>query len=175
MSYKSIGLLSIVLLLSACSAVGPHTPVLAVNSAEIPTFLVNGDVSVDNAQTDTTAVDLDFRGVIINLNESTQVLVDALSNELRSHAATTTATDGKTLSVSVTHIEMRRGFNVYSAKVKISVVLGSGESVAIETSRKSLASGYNLSSNPTKPLDVAMSDAVKEILTNPVVLSYLGN
>jgi hypothetical protein len=40
--------------------------------------------------------------------------------------------------------------------------------------RASLSSGYNLSSNPTKPPDVAMSDAVSQILTHPLVRRYLA-
>jgi len=163
-----------VLMLAACSPVGPHTPVLTVRSDEVPVFPVTGSVSIDNVQADSAPVELGFRGIVVNLNESTQVLVDALLQELRSRGATVGAGGHKQLRVSVNHIDMVTGANVYRANIDISVTPGSADAVAIHATRASLLSGYNMQSNPTKPLDVAMSDAVMQILGDPRIQRYLG-
>ena len=170
---KLLLLAIIVFSLAACSAVGMHTPVVAVEPSSISDTSVNGPLALINAQQSDHQVDLQFRGILIRLRDSTQALVDGVERELKQRGATITDSADKRLSLSVTGIEMISGMNVYRAVIHFRVESGEGNVVEMSSTRASLASGYNLTSNPTKPIDVAMSDAVGMILNHAMVQAYL--
>ena len=158
----------IMTVLSACaSGVGHYIPEVRVDSDEVQPFANTGAIWFEN-QSPSGPRSLDFREIEVDLNEVTQSLITAMSEEMsrRGSIVRDGATKSITLDMKGIVIEPEGGGLTFASTVFIDVILGDGESFFVQSKRSSYASGFNVVGNPTKPLDAAIADAAVLILND---------
>ena len=170
-----IALLSCMCLLGSCaSKIGPYCPPSTLARGAAKGVVTPHAVAIVNAQDSTEEHTLEFRGIVVNYQEVTQSLVDALKAELSANGVTVADAAEKTLSISVTQITMPQPDTVFSAYLHVEVKTGDGQLKKLMTRRSSYASPFNMSTVPKKPLNAAFRDMVKKILTTKAIQEYLG-
>ena len=177
---KSVGafmyfnLVCCLLFLCSCSSsVGPYNPDPLIAKGVTKNSSFSNTVSIINDQSSTQRHLLDFRGIEVNYNEFTQSLVDALCLELKRHGVILKESAEKKLYLKVTEVEMFLSMT-YRADIKAIVRTGVGNEQIFRASRASYGSPFMVSTFPTKPLDSAFKDLVKDILAHPVITTYLS-
>lgn len=162
------------LFFSSCrSSVGLYNPDPLTAKGVTKDISFSNTVSIINDQSSTQRHLLDFRGIEVNYNEFTQSLVDALCLELKRHGVALNESAEKKLYLKVTEVEMFLSMT-YRADIKAIVRTGDGNEKIFRASRASYGSPFMVSTFPTKPLDAAFKDLVKDILTHPVITTYLS-
>lgn len=161
--------------LGSCSTkMGYYCPKPAVAKGAAKGLVVSQPVRITNAQVSKEEHTLDFRSIIVNYQEFTQALVDAVKVELASHVAADTDTTAKMLHISVTNVEMPPPGATFSAYIHVDVKTGDGKLKRLLTNRSSYASPFNMGTVPTKPLNAAFRDMVEKILHDKAILAYLN-
>jgi hypothetical protein len=161
---------------SGCSPVGNYTPDPLKARGAAKNINITKQVVITNAQSYDKEDLLGFRGISINYKTFTQSLVDALNMELNKDRVVSKGSTDKQLHVSVTNVKqsfIAGGFS-YGADINAEVKMGQGRTKQYLGSRASLASGYNVGSAPTKPLDAAFRDLVKMIAEDPDIQEYIN-
>lgn len=163
------------LLLSSCSAVGRYNPEPSIAEGVAENISSSGAVAVVNAQESREEHALEFRGMVVDYHEFTQSVVDALKAELERQGVVVRDEANKKLYVRVSNVTMMPGPAVFRGTIKATVEAAGGPTERFYATRASYASGWNVGTNPTKPLDAAFKDLVRSILANEVILGYLEN
>lgn len=169
MSPKLLLPIVIMTILSACAGgVGHYIPEVQIDSDAVQSYSNTGAIRLEN-QSPSGLRDLDFREIQVDLNEVTQSLITAISEELSRRGSTVQdgATKTITLDMKGIVVEPEGGGFTFASTVFVDVTLGGTESFFVEAKRSSYASGFNVSGRPTKPLDAALSDAAVLILNDP--------
>lgn len=160
--------------LSACASIGNYNPDPQIANGVLTVVNVKNAIKISNTQPSTEEHELEFRGIIVNYNQFTQSLVEALKMELERNAVTISETAGKELKVAVTKIEMYTTSFNFRAEIFAEVKLGSGDIEKFNVTRASYGSPLMMSQFPTRPLDVAFKDLVSEVINNGKVQKYLN-
>ncbi|MDH3621126.1 MAG: hypothetical protein OEV34_16055 [Gammaproteobacteria bacterium] len=161
--------------LTACaSGVGHYVPDIRVDGDEIQPFPDAGAIQFENRSPGGLR-NLDFREIEVDLNEVTQALINAMSVALGQQSDTARDGIAKTITLNMKGIiiEPEGGGLTFASTVFIDVAMGDGESFFVESKRSSYGSAFNVVSNPTKPLDAAVSDAAALILNDPRLRAYV--
>lgn len=98
----------------------------------------------------------------------------SISGELKRHGVALNESAEKKLYIKVTNVEMFHSMT-YRADIKAVVRTGAGDEKIFKASRASYGSAFMVGTFPTKPLDAAFQDLVKDILTHPVISAYLSH
>ena len=144
---------------SCVSAVGKYSPKPSLAHGVAGSISASKPISVVNAQPATSERKLPFRGIVVNKHEWTQSLVDALKAELKRNGVVINDAADKKLQVVVTNVDMSPTFATYRGYLSAEVTTGDGHLEHFEVTRASYASGLNVATAPTKPLDEAFKDA----------------
>ncbi|MCZ6855670.1 MAG: hypothetical protein O7G86_17295 [Gammaproteobacteria bacterium] len=173
MASERMLLILVVVLFSGCAGVGHYIPVVRIDRGEVQTIVTSGSVNFDNRGASGLR-NLDFRDMQVDLREITQSLIDALTKELNLQGIAVEDSAAKTVTLAVKGVvvEIEGGGLTFACTVFIDVRLGDGESFFVEAKRSSYASGFNVDTRPTKPLDKALSDASIRILNHPRFLKF---
>lgn len=164
------------LFISSCTSnVGNYCPKPKLAKGAAPGVTFTNPVCIINAQESTEEHDLKFMGIVVNYHEFTQALVDALTAELTKNGSSVIDGAEKALYVSVRKVEIPPIAMTYKAYIDVDIKMGDGALVRLSTDRSSYASPFNVSTAPTKPLDAAFRDMVKEILSNEQIQTYVNN
>ena len=111
----------------------------------------------------------------MDYREFSQSVVDALKAELE-HGGTRVRSEAeRVLYVTVTGVNMIPGGMTFRGTIDAEVKTGNGHTESFSATRASYASGWDLSTGPTKPLDAAFRDLIKSILENTAVREYIEN
>ena len=170
-----LGMIACIFLLSSCSGVGKVEidPSIAEGVAENLSF--SGILAIVNAQDSAEERDLNFRGITVDYHGFTQSIVDALKVEFESNGATVQEQAEKTLYVTVTDVSMKPGPATFRGAINATVKTADGHTEEFYATRASYASGWNVGTNPTKPLNAAFKDLIKSIAENQAIREYLAN
>jgi hypothetical protein len=164
----------VIIFLTSCAAdVGKYAPSPVIAKGEPKDLNIETPFSIINSQLNSEDLPLEFRGIIVNYNEFTQSLVEALKSEYESNNVKVHDSAEKELRVSITKIYMARSAFYFSADIVAEVSHANGAIQVFETHRSSYGSQFMVDSFPTKPLDVAFKDLVSEIIENKNILKYL--
>ena len=167
----------IMLLTIGCSPVGNYTPDPLMAKGLAKNINITKPVKISNNQPYDQKDLLAFRGISVNYNTFTQSLVDALNMELNKNKLIENDSANKHLQVAVTNVEMAFGSGAanFRATIDAEVKMGNGQIKQYHSSRASYASGFNIGTAPTKPLNAAFYDLVKYIVEDPVIQEYINN
>ena len=165
------------LFISGCSGVGNYTPNPLKARGVAKNVNVSNPVVINNAQASNQDHLMGFRGISINYNTFTQSVVEALNMELNNNMPITNNDTSKQLHITVTNVTIgfaAAGMN-YRAHIEAQVKTGQGQTKHYQTTRASYASGLNVSTAPTRPLNSAFRDLVKQIAEDPDIQQYINN
>jgi len=170
-----LGMIACIFLLPSCSRVGKLEidPSIAKGMAENLSF--SGTLAIVNAQDSVEERDLNFRGITVDYHGFTQSIVDALKVEFESNGATLRDEAEKTLYVTATNVSMKPGPATFRGAINATVKTADGHTEKFYATRASYASGWNVGTNPTKPLNAAFKDLIKSIAENQAIREYLEN
>jgi hypothetical protein len=140
-----------------------------ITQERIPGFDLNGDVSITNAQTDTSKQiffdgTMDWAG---DYKTVTDHLVMQLDKEIKNHATRVNSGNPKTLSVTVESLEAIQHPFHFTSIMRAKVQLGNGEDAMINVSQGSPG-------NMWRVLNGTIALGVIDILKNSKVTKYLS-
>ena len=174
-AWRVLVLISGLFLFSSCSSVGRYAPDPSSAKGVAGNLSFSNSVAVVNAQDSRELHSLDFRGIVVDYHEFTQSIVDALKAELGRNGVSVQDEASKTLRVAVRQVTMMPGPATYRGTIVAKVETGDGHAENFHATRASYASGWNVGTSPTKPLDAAFRDLINDILANKVFQDYLAN
>ncbi len=163
------------LFLSSCSGVGRYSPKPTIAAGVAKNIRFSKAVAVVNAQDSQEEHILGFQGIVVNYHEFTQSVVDGLKAELAAGGTPVRDDAEKLLYVTVTKVSMMPGAMTFRGTIDAMVKTGDGHTERFSATRASYASGWNVSTGPTKPLDAAFKDLVKSILEKAALQEYIEN
>ncbi len=168
-------LASCTLFLSSCHGYGRYIPNPGTAAGVAEGISFSQAVAVVNAQDSREEHALGFQGITVDHREVTQSVVDALRAELE-HGGTRVRSEAeKVLYVTVTSVGMTPGPMAFRGTINAEVKTGNGHTESFSATRASYASGWNVSTGPTKPLDAAFRDLIKSMLENTALQEYIEN
>lgn len=167
-------LLAMAFALSSCGAVGKYAPNPSIAKNTPSSISATAPIAVINAQSNTTERKLPLRGIVVTKQEWTQSLVQALTTVLKKNGVSVQEDAEKKLNIVVTEIDISLRGATYRGYLEAEVKTGDGKKEKFEVTRASYASGMNVSSFPTKPLDACFKDLVTEILENENIKGYIA-
>jgi len=172
-NFIALSLVTCGLALATGCGVAPvkHTPkVAAISGAKMSDLHGTAPIEIKNASTDSSERKIGVAGVgriMGNLSEWSAAAVKGVEDNLRSRGATITAGAPKSIAIAVAKAEAHGVplAGVTKSSVTITVATGDGSQASFEGSGASLA--------PLGAVDGAMNDAVKKLLRDPSLESYL--
>lgn len=167
-------LIVFIIFLSSCAAVGKYNPDPKIATGSVEGINITNTIKISNSQPSTIERTIKFRGIIVNYNTFTQSLVEALKMEYERNKVKVNNSADKELQVIVIDVSMYRGAWNYSGVITAEVKYGNGSIERFSAKRSSYASGFNIGSFPTKPLDSAFKDLVANIIKNENILNYIN-
>lgn len=178
--YKIIFLLTgvfLILTLSACgtSPIGRYNPSPSLAQGAVNKVAFSNSIAIINDQPATDDHHIRFRKTIVNYNTFTQSIVDALKMELKRNSVPVDDSSEKKLYIKVTNVNFQLRSPSYRGYIDVEVKIGKDHTEFIEATRASYASPFNLDTAPTKPLDAAFKDIVRDILNNKKIQEYIMN
>lgn len=160
--------------LSSCAPVGKYNPDPIIATGLAKGINVTNAVKIINSQSSTKEHSLDFRGIIVNYNEFTQSLVEALKIEYERNNVIISDSTERELQVAVTKIEMYRGSMTFRANIFAEVKYGNRAIEKLDVTRASYGSPLMVNHFPTKPLNAAFKELVKKIIINKNIQDYIN-
>lgn len=163
----------LIIFLSSCASVGKYTPKPDLGIGVTKNLNMAQSVDVISTQMDSTQRDLNFKNIIVDYHQFSLSLVRAIKMELKRNGVTLSPNPEKKLYIQVTKIEIPTPGINFRANIEASVKTGDGQDVFFKTTRASYASPFNMNTFPTKPLDAAFREMVKNILSDKRISDYL--
>lgn len=167
---KKILLVMLTLLLGACGTVDYVPEEYTIAKERIRSFDVNGEVVVENIQTDQNKV-VFFGGAkqwVGDYKSVTQHLVDQLNKEIGIHGSFKSKNSKKTIQVKVISLNAWPEFFHFNSSLNAIVKLGDGTEIPIRVTQGSPG-------NMWRVLNGTIALAVIDILKNQKVRDYLAN
>ena len=155
--------------------IGQYNPNPAMAKGVVKNVTFSRDIALINNQPSTEDHYILFRETIVNYNKFTQSIVDALTIELERNGLLVNESSEKKLYVKVTNVDFKLASSRYRGVIYAEVRTGNNQVEFFDTHRASYASPFNLDMFPTKPLDSAFKDIVREILENKQLNEYINN
>ena len=155
--------------------IGRYNPDPALAQGVVEHVSFSSDVTIINDQPATDDHLIRFKEAVVNYNEFTQSLVDALRMELERNGIQVKDSSEKKLYVKVTKVDMQLRQPNFRAYIDAEVKTGEDHIEFFEVTRASYASPFNLDTGATRPLDSAFKDIVREIMENTQIQEYINN
>ena len=165
----------LILVLSACGmpSIGRYNPDPSTAKGVVKDIAFSHNITIINNQPSTDDHTLRFGETIVNYNAFTQSIVDALKMELTRNGITVNDSSQKKLYVKVTNVDYQLRTPNYRAYIDVEVKTGNDHIEFIEVTRGSYSSPLNMSTAPTRPMDAAFEDIVRDIMNNKKIQDYL--
>jgi len=141
-----------------------------LKSDMVPSFKVNGQLTIDNAQSSSDPVVVhSFAGVdwTSDLHTLTDGVVQQAIEELNKHGQVVTAAKPKSIGLKVLSLESDNRVVVFHSIMHMEAVLGDGEVVE-------LANEHTTGWTWMQDLNGCMAEGVMTLFTNEKVLAYLA-
>ncbi len=170
----SIFLISV---LSACGmpSIGRYNPDPSLAKGVVKDIPFSQNITIINDQPATDDHTLRFGKTIVNYHTFTQSVVDALTMELKRNGITVNDSSEKKLYVKVTNVDYQLRAPNFRAYIDTEVKIENDHIEFIEVTRGSYSSPFNMSTAPTRPMDAAFGDIVRDIMNNKKIQDYLMN
>ncbi|MFH2057522.1 MAG: hypothetical protein ABIJ59_01305 [Pseudomonadota bacterium] len=167
--------LLLILVLSSCGmpSIGRYNPDPSIAKGVVKDIAFSNTITIINDQPDSKDHTLRFGETIVNYNAFTQSIVDALKMELTRNGITINDSSQKKLYVKVTNVDYQLRAPNYRAYIDTEVKTGNDHIEFIEVTRGSYSSPLNMSTAPTRPMDAAFEDIVRDIMNNKKIQDYL--
>jgi len=166
---KNIVLVALTIVLSACGTVSYYPQEYEITNDRIDDFVVNGDIQIVNAQTDSSkqvffSSTLDWEG---DYKTVTEHLKSQLEKEIAENSKKVASGKNKIIEVKVVNIKVEQKFFHFASTMDFEYKLGNGESGTINVSQ-------NSPGNMWRVLNGTIALGVIDILKQDNVIAYLS-
>jgi len=173
--FFSGALLILVLLSCGSIPIGRYNPNPSLAHGVVENVSFSSDITIINDQPSTEDHLIPFKKTVVNYNTFTQSIVDALTMELERNGIRIKDSSEKKIYIKVTNVDLQLRSPNFRAYIEAEVKSGKDHIEFFRVTRASYASPFNLDTAPTKPLNAAFKDIVREIFENKHIQAYIIN